>query len=451
MARERQRIQVCLRTACAAISVSAGIGIPAVGGLVGDYNRTELVVPAILVSGLVINIWMITTCGISRRIQPIATGCVACIVLTSVAAYGNGSLLSTNLAVRVAQYLLLANWIVFASQCPWCSRTFFAGVLTTSLLLALGTLAIWISSGAPLRYAGFASQKNALASFAVVALLLSLLAREIHASCQVIRTISGLTLASSAILLGACSSRSALLLVAIFIAGTIILKPRPTAARVVLVTTALALVSIVSSYLFLRSSAVDFVAMDETHRSLFGVSVNTGRDQIWSQALQSIRGNVLCGLGVTPRFSYRDRDVSAHNLYLSVLAEYGVIGLIGLCCFLAAIWKALYRAHGPRSAVQIYGMVAFIAFLVRDTFEVSLTQNNLQMGLGAWVVISIAIATTTRPTCVKKQPLMTYRQTEKNNARRPTVGYVNAKLVLASPEAMTTSERQPSVRRQGGQ
>lgn len=102
---------------------------------------------------------------------------------------------------------------------------------------------------------------------------------------------------------------------------------------------------------------------------------NRGRILIWKATVKSIIKNPLLGVGIgnypvvlSQNTEYAKAGSSAHNLYLNVAAE---IGLLGLCGFLGMLWLILLRgfrvfAESGDIFIKIYsaGFVLYIIWLL---------------------------------------------------------------------------------------
>ncbi|KKS65978.1 MAG: hypothetical protein UV36_C0038G0006 [Parcubacteria group bacterium GW2011_GWC2_42_6] len=107
---------------------------------------------------------------------------------------------------------------------------------------------------------------------------------------------------------------------------------------------------------------------------------NAGRLANWSQSLAVAKSNPLLGVGsgnysfaVEPSADYRN-SISSHNLYLDILAELGIFGLLAWL----AVWLAVGRGFiklklaGNQSAflLGIYGGLVY--FAVHSVFETAM-------------------------------------------------------------------------------
>jgi hypothetical protein len=127
-----------------------------------------------------------------------------------------------------------------------------------------------------------------------------------------------------------------------------------------------------------------------THLSeqLFHKSISSGRSWIWALVFQGILEAPLFGHGpyYLPRNLF-DIELSAHNLYLQVALQVGLAGLAALLGTLQAIWRVFWHGRHDRRVRLAAGFTA--AILVHQTFDVSLTQHNLSLGLLMWMIMGI--------------------------------------------------------------
>lgn len=118
--------------------------------------------------------------------------------------------------------------------------------------------------------------------------------------------------------------------------------------------------------------------------------IMTGRNTIWSQLLDLISIEPIFGhgSGVVPE-DFLTTSLSAHNLYLQVGLQVGVVGVLLLVLFFFVIWKNYWKNnHDPR--VKLIGSF-FISIIIHQTFEVTLTQNQFSIGLIQWIIIALGL------------------------------------------------------------
>lgn len=116
----------------------------------------------------------------------------------------------------------------------------------------------------------------------------------------------------------------------------------------------------------------------------------SGREVVWKMILDAVSGHELfgLGLGMIPSMIY-DTAFSSHNLYLQTILQVGIIGLVFVLAFLWIVLDRLGRAGGWQACV---GASLVIGILVHECLEVSLTQNNFDVGLLFWVVMGVSMS-----------------------------------------------------------
>jgi len=124
--------------------------------------------------------------------------------------------------------------------------------------------------------------------------------------------------------------------------------------------------------LLLPALGVSLEGLSETQQG-YEASRFTGRDVIWSLAVQEWRRNPLFGYGISMwNETYRmqigmDHAVSAHNQFLQTLSVAGTIGLIGLAAYLAVLVRYAVRAARPSQALSIGLLILVLLRCVTET------------------------------------------------------------------------------------
>ena len=144
-----------------------------------------------------------------------------------------------------------------------------------------------------------------------------------------------------------------------------------------------------------------------------GVGIRLG---VWRDALRLFRDHPIVGTGLgtfdevayslegnTAEPLFFRNGWHAHNVYLHVLAETGILGLLAWCYFWYAIVGRLARAWrraGPRSRLDIAGtLCAILAFLVLSTTEVLIAarvEASLRMNLTIGLVVVLGLHAASR-------------------------------------------------------
>lgn len=122
-----------------------------------------------------------------------------------------------------------------------------------------------------------------------------------------------------------------------------------------------------------------------------GKSLMSGRDAIWSQLLDKINDRPFLGYGpgTTPA-DITTIDISAHNLYMQIVLQNGYLGLIVFMVLMLAIWMSLFK-NVHNKTVRLAGAF-FTAIMVHQSFEITLIQNQLSIGLMQWFIIAVGIS-----------------------------------------------------------
>lgn len=117
----------------------------------------------------------------------------------------------------------------------------------------------------------------------------------------------------------------------------------------------------------------------------------SGRNIFWSTLLELATGKIFLGYGtgVLPSDLIKT-DFSAHNQYLQTLLQNGLIGIVLLVLLLKSIWDYLYIAK--QDVVARLTSSFMIGIMVHQTFEVTLLQNNIAIGLLQWFIMAVGLS-----------------------------------------------------------
>jgi O-antigen ligase len=124
--------------------------------------------------------------------------------------------------------------------------------------------------------------------------------------------------------------------------------------------------------LLLPALGVTLEGLSETQQG-YEASRFTGRDVIWSLAVQEWMRNPLFGYGITMwNETYRmqigmDHAVSAHNQFLQTLSVAGTMGLIGLVVYLGVLMRYAIRAARPSQGLSVALLILVLLRCVTET------------------------------------------------------------------------------------
>ena len=123
---------------------------------------------------------------------------------------------------------------------------------------------------------------------------------------------------------------------------------------------------------------------------IFNKNFFSGREKIWFNVWQHIEKSFLFGHGISATARpLNEAGHTSHNQYLQTFLEVGLIGFILFCLILWAIWKLLLDSQNTLEGRLSTSF--FISILIYSTFELTLFQNNFQIGLIQWTIITIGI------------------------------------------------------------
>ena len=97
---------------------------------------------------------------------------------------------------------------------------------------------------------------------------------------------------------------------------------------------------------------------------------------------------------------------SAHNLYLQIGVQMGILGLGALALLCASlIFNLRVRAGAPVTPVHCYAAACTIVVLVCETFDVNLLQSLFTVGCVAWILMGLAAGAVNHDERVAGPPL----------------------------------------------
>lgn len=129
--------------------------------------------------------------------------------------------------------------------------------------------------------------------------------------------------------------------------------------------------------------------LNQISRETFQKNLDSGRNSMWSMLIELMVGYEVWGRGGGVQIKdISDIEYSAHNLYLQVYMQVGVVGVIMLIGLLFSIWKFVFSGSDYYK-IRVAGS-AFMGLLVINFFEVTLFQNNLVLSLPILALVGMA-------------------------------------------------------------
>jgi O-antigen ligase len=146
-----------------------------------------------------------------------------------------------------------------------------------------------------------------------------------------------------------------------------------------------------------------------------GVEMRLG---IWRDAIRLFRSRPITGHGLgtydvtayalpgnTASLAFREKGWHAHNVYLHVLAETGLLGLVAWCylwfSILVALWRAWKRAdpsHRPPLAGAFGAIAAFLLLSVTEVLIGARVHASFRMNLTLGLIVVLALSECARAT-----------------------------------------------------
>lgn len=183
------------------------------------------------------------------------------------------------------------------------------------------------------------------------------------------------------------SSRTPLLSIGVFLICLLILNMLSKSVKKCKVFFLLD-VAIIFTIIFLYSSVdkwTHFNYLNQLSQKLFNKNIDSGRPQIWLDILQRLKGHWIFGLG----YIEQDKDYSAHNQFLQLLGDNGIVGLFLFLVLYIQIWNKLAK-YSKDKVIRVI-MSFMVVFLVYNCFEVALLQNKFALACLQWFIIAIGL------------------------------------------------------------
>ncbi|OOE87966.1 O-antigen ligase family protein [Salinivibrio sp. AR640] len=145
-------------------------------------------------------------------------------------------------------------------------------------------------------------------------------------------------------------------------------------------------------YVYLSESSfgieIDTALMAATDKGLF-----TGREMIWNKMYEALEGSLFWGLGMGASNYDIGMSVSSHSLYMNLLFQFGIFGLLFFILMVISILNLSVRnldnafdnknKFARSKDASLIGLF-LISLLVQQSFELFLFQNNLPASFLFW-------------------------------------------------------------------
>jgi O-antigen ligase len=297
-------------------------------------------------------------------------------------------------------YLVAIVAVILVSACGQYGNGFWRITVLAIGILSCAYLALWLSEGGQLQFRAWTVNKNYLGTqLLFMSVVTACAIRFLRDPLERLLCVAVLTMLM--LLLVVTSSRASLLAAGFFFLAYFMwpfLSRRRSRLTALFVTTLTLSILIVPTYVALWASPLG-ADLDNLSMSMTGQRFFSGRQFVWPVYMLVIMDAPLFGHGfvfdqiIHPALweglPEHYEKLSAHNLYLMIAIQTGMIGLLAFCIFVIGIWRLLTR--NPRHAATRIAAPAFLAFLLHEVFEVTLVQNNLILAWPMWVLIGFAL------------------------------------------------------------
>ncbi len=320
------------------------------------------------------------------------------IVALAASPYITISLISQHPIKQIVYIILIMGLIALADSFKF-SASFFRGLSAILITTVLFHLLAYPAHGFPEIYNSFFAQKNVFALNILIIFFAAIIVSEATSDSET-RIATYITMGICIILILLSRSRGALLDIIFFITLRFIWKPvckNKYLYWILFASVLLTLVLFVPAYV-LFSYTPTGINLNSIVRDYTGVNLFSGRNIIWPAYLYLISLKPFLGYGFGEDVANMmvmlglPQDVlglSAHNLYLMVATQTGILGLSGLIIFFGVIWAKLYKNRETKIGSLV--CVMFLTGLFNEIFEVTLIQTNLDVVAYFWFLVGLGL------------------------------------------------------------
>lgn len=134
-----------------------------------------------------------------------------------------------------------------------------------------------------------------------------------------------------------------------------------------------------------------FHVFNDWSYNITGKTLLTGRERIWERLVDYMQEKLWFGYGSsTIPEQLTGTTLSAHNSYIQIGLQVGIIGILLLTFFLLVVWKTFWKNRYDKR-VKLVGSY-LTGIIIYQLFEVSLTQNQFGLGLLQWIIIGFGLS-----------------------------------------------------------
>src|SRR5690625_1304347 len=287
--------------------------------------------------------------------------------------------------------LLLFAFILGSIRMKWHSVHFkVAGYVFSAVIIVF--FVHWIISGFPM--SGFKSifrNENYLGVLTFCMLYFNILSIKYGENKE--RLVFVVATLMNLLLILTTSARSVLLGIVMIVIAWVILKSFRRHFRKLFYIVMIGNLLFVGVYVGIKNTFIGKM-LNDLSVSIFNKNLFSGRNDIWASVIKVIVEKPWFGHGAGIRaFEIAATEKTAHNMYLQLLLEVGVLGFILFVLLLISIWYVLNnRLH---YFVTKWSACFMLGILVYNSFELTLFQNNYSIASFQWLIMTIGISFTT--------------------------------------------------------
>ncbi|WP_239769829.1 O-antigen ligase family protein [Mammaliicoccus sp. P-M57] len=257
-----------------------------------------------------------------------------------------------------------------------------------SFIFALIHFIIWLGQGLPSQFKSFYPNSNLVGAYMFVVIFFFILRFKITKTSKLLKC----TIIIPLLLLWASDTRSILLSLLISFMVYVIypfLRKSKFIGTILFLIFTIIMLSIVFVYPALPRWKY-FDVLENWMLENMGKSLMSGRSEIWTNITYFIYQKPFFGYGPDKVASdFIGMKASTHNLYLNIVLQVGIIGLIIFFLILYTIFIKSYVQNTQYSRIAIS---FFIGILIHQLFEITLIQNQLSVGIFQWIIIALCLS-----------------------------------------------------------
>lgn len=300
--------------------------------------------------------------------------------------------------INVVQVILLFFFTLFISNTNWSEYYLkLLGNFITSFVILL--FVFWIAQGFPQGFTAYMTNPNALGAY-LFSISFFLLTRVIIEDNKKKRKFYIGILLMTLVLIFSTHSRSVLIslliILIVYLLWDIFLRSKIIYYSLFLFVIILIFCTI---YYYPRLNEMPTIfSLFNSISHFFGKELYSGRELIWKAIIDATEGYRIFGLGTKANtLTMLGLTLSAHNLYLQIFMQVGLIGILILILIFLKLWSNyrvvyIFLTNQKLKKVTKLSASFLLGIMLHQMFEVTLTQNNLSIGVIQWFIIVLPIS-----------------------------------------------------------